>query len=184
MDCMKALIITGPMVQDQEFVYPFYRLQEAGFAVDVGSYEPPPWEFKGILGTKIETNVFVTLSLSVHDYDLLVLPGGVKCMEKLRMVPSIIKFIKGFHAKGGVIGSICSGAQLLISAYLCRGRVISAYPAMQVDVENAGGSYRNAVVNFDRIVSAPHYRNLPEFMKTLLQAVDSEKAWRNQVTHV
>jgi len=29
----KALILTGKMVQDHEFIYPYYRLQEAGFEV-------------------------------------------------------------------------------------------------------------------------------------------------------
>ncbi len=27
----KALIITSKLVQDHEFIYPFYRLKEAGF---------------------------------------------------------------------------------------------------------------------------------------------------------
>ncbi len=31
----RAVIITGPNFQDEEFIYPFYRLQEAGFLVDV-----------------------------------------------------------------------------------------------------------------------------------------------------
>jgi protease I len=150
--------------------------------VDVGSFNKG-W-FQGILGLKFEATVDVDWDLSVHDYDLLVIPGGVKCMEKLRLTPSIVGFIEKFHAKGGVVGSICSGAQLLISAGLCKGRVISAYPAMQVDVENAGGEFRNAVVNFDRIVSAPHYRDLPEFMKTLLEAYEKERTWKNEICHV
>jgi hypothetical protein len=103
----------------------------------------------------------------------------------MRLDEQVVSFITSYHRAGGVIGSICSGAQLLISAGLCKGRVISAYKAMAIDVENAGGTWHaGPVVNFDRIVSSPHYRNLPEFMKELLQAVDSEKAWRNQVTHV
>ena len=33
----KALIITGKRVQDHEFIYPYYRLLEAGFEVDVAT---------------------------------------------------------------------------------------------------------------------------------------------------
>jgi protease I len=179
---MKALIISGPLHQDHELIYPFYRLLEAGFQVDVGSYEMG--DFTGIVGLRARANVCVDWDLSVHDYDLLVIPGGVKCMEKLRLTPAIVGFIEKFHAKGGLIGSICSGAQMLISAGLCKGRVISAYPAMRVDVENAGGEFRNEVVNFDRIVSAPHYRDLPEFMKALLAAYEKERTWRNEICHV
>jgi putative intracellular protease/amidase len=31
----KAVILTGKLVQDDEYIYPYYRLQEAGFEVDV-----------------------------------------------------------------------------------------------------------------------------------------------------
>ena len=32
---MRALIITSQLVQDHEFIYPFYRLKEENFDVDV-----------------------------------------------------------------------------------------------------------------------------------------------------
>ena len=31
----KAIIITGNLVQDHEFIYPYYRLLEEGFEIDV-----------------------------------------------------------------------------------------------------------------------------------------------------
>ena len=34
---MRTLIITGNLVQDHEFIYPYYRLKEAGFEVDVAT---------------------------------------------------------------------------------------------------------------------------------------------------
>ena len=33
----KAVIVVGPAVEDTEFAYPFYRLQEEGFSVDTAS---------------------------------------------------------------------------------------------------------------------------------------------------
>ena len=32
---MKALIVTSQLVQDHEFIYPFYRLKEEDITVDV-----------------------------------------------------------------------------------------------------------------------------------------------------
>ena len=43
-------------------------------------------------------------------------------MEKVRQNKNIIKFISDFHAEGKVIGCICSGAQLLISARIIKGK--------------------------------------------------------------
>ena len=48
---MKALIITSQLVQDHEFIYPFYRLKEAGF--DVHVYNQSDSIVKGFFGTKI-----------------------------------------------------------------------------------------------------------------------------------
>ena len=32
---MKAVIISGALAQDHEFIYPYYRVLEAGFELDV-----------------------------------------------------------------------------------------------------------------------------------------------------
>ena len=50
----KAIIISGNLAQDHEFIYPYYRLLEEGFKVDVCLLEGKPVE--GILGTKIPPN--------------------------------------------------------------------------------------------------------------------------------
>ena len=46
-----ALIISGNLVQDHEFIYPYYRLLEEKFTVAVCLLGGQPVE--GILGTKI-----------------------------------------------------------------------------------------------------------------------------------
>ena len=48
---MRALIITSQLVQDHEFIYPFYRLKEENFDVDV--YNQSNEIVKGFFGTKI-----------------------------------------------------------------------------------------------------------------------------------
>lgn len=170
---MKALIVTGRLVQDHEFLYPFYRLQEAGFEVDVAVRGKQPCT--GIIGIKIEPTKDIP-ELVVEDYEVLVIPGGVKAMEHMRLDAELVRFVAAFHASGRVIGSICSGAQLLISAGLVRGRKISGYPAIRVDIENAGGTfYEGAVVFSERIVSSPHYRYLPAWMHVLLISVAAER---------
>ena len=50
----QAIIISGNLAQDHEFIYPYYRLLEEEFTVDVCLIEGKPVE--GILGTKIPPN--------------------------------------------------------------------------------------------------------------------------------
>ncbi len=81
-----AIIISGNLVQDHEFIYPYYRLLEEEFKVDVCLLEGKP--VQGILGTIIPPNknqiVKKIDEILIDDYELLVLPGGVKAMEKVR----------------------------------------------------------------------------------------------------
>lgn len=170
---MKALILTGRMVQDQELIYPQYRLDEAGYEVTIAAEKAG--EFFGIQGVKFKADIpFDSVDrVDLRDYSLLIIPGGVKCMEHMRLHPAPVDIIKRFHANGGVIGCICSGAFLLISAGLCKGRKIATYPAWQIDVENAGGTFVNDVVTDDRIVTAPHYNRAGPWMAAVLKAVNA-----------
>ena len=113
-----ALIVTSKLVQDHEFIYPYYRLLEANSKLDVCLIGGKP--VQGILGTQLPPNknhpVKDINDIKVADYDLLVLPGGVKAMEKIRQEQKLINFISEFYNAGKIIACICSGAQLLISA--------------------------------------------------------------------
>ena len=167
---MKALILTGRLVQDQEFIYPLYRLQEAGYEVDVsvGGREP----VLGYFGTKIVPTVDFP-GVYANDYEVLILPGGVKAMEHMRQRKELIDFIQAFHHTRKVIGSICSAAQLLISADIVRDNIISGYYAMADDIVNAGATYVDApAVVDDHIVTSPHYKHLGPWMKAVLEEVD------------
>ena len=72
---------------------------------------------------------------------MIVLPGGVKSMEKLRLNDRLIKIIRDFDNNDKLIASICSAAQLLISADIIKDRKISAYYSMKQDVINAGAEF-------------------------------------------
>ena len=52
----KALILTGNLAQDHEFIYPFYRVQEEGYEVDVAVRGGE--QVNGIIGSKIVPTKF------------------------------------------------------------------------------------------------------------------------------
>ncbi len=170
---MKALIITGNLVQDHEFIYPYYRLQEAGFEVDVAA--KIGIDCVGIIGSKIPVNRSFTGMKRVEEedgYDLLVLPGGAKCMEKLRQEDEVLDFISAFYKTGKPIASICHGAQLLISAKIVKGKNISGYYSIKDDINNAGAKYIDAPVVVDKnIITCPHYKYLGDWMHKTLEVV-------------
>lgn len=173
---MKALIIAGRHQQDHEFIYPYYRLQEAGYEVDVAVKDKEP--VVGYFGTKITPTLAIN-EVRSEQYRLLIIPGGVKAMEHMRLDPRIISIIQNFHLAKKTIGCICSGAQLLISAKIVKGKKISAYYAMKDDVENAGATFVDApAVNCDRIVTSPHYKYLGDWMKEVLKEAERDGSYR------
>ncbi len=167
----KAIIITGNLVQDHEFIYPYYRLLEEDFKVDVCILEGS--QVLGILGTKIPPNkdqeVKKIDDVNVSDYNILVLPGGVKAMEKVRQEKKIINFISEFDKQKKIIACICSGAQLLISAKVVKGRKIAGYYSMKDDLINAGAIYTDlpAVVD-SNIITTAHYKDMGPWMKEVI----------------
>ena len=172
----KAIIISGNLVQDHEFIYPYYRLLEEDFNIDVCILEGKP--VQGILGTVIPPNKEQVIKkiedVKVNDYEVLVIPGGVKAMEKVRQNLDIIKFISDFDKEKKIIACICSGAQLLISAKIVKGRKISGYYSMKDDLINAGAIYTDlpAVID-DNIITTAHYKDMGPWMKAVIEKINS-----------
>ena len=171
----KAIIISGNLAQDHEFIYPYYRLLEASFLVDVCMLEGK--HVKGFLGTNLPPNKDQIVKnidqIKVEDYDLLVLPGGVKAMEKVRQEKKIIKFISEFDKQKKIIACICSGAQLLISARIVKERKIAGYYSMKDDLINAGAIYTDepAVID-DNVITTAHYKDMGPWMREVIKKFD------------
>ncbi len=168
----KGLIISGSLAQDHEFIYPYYRLLEENILVDVCMHEGT--FVKGFLGTTLPPNkdqkIKTVDQLNVNDYQVLVLPGGVKAMEKVRQNKDIINFITEFNNQKKIIACICSGAQLLISAKVVKGRKIAGYYSMKDDLINAGAIYTDlpSVID-DNIITTAHYKDMGPWMKEVIK---------------
>ena len=171
---MKALMIVADGVQCIEAEYPRYRLDEAGYSLDVASMDGK--DVHGIGGMLVRVNATAHTNLiDVTNYDALILPGGAKAMEKLRQDQSLLNFIANFQ---GVIGSMCSAAHLLISAKIVKGRRISGYYALKDDIENAGATFVDApFVTDGNITSSPHYKYLGPWMAEVLRQASIRQAY-------
>jgi protease I len=166
----KALILTGKLVQDHEYIYPYYRVQEEGYELDV-AVRGKELVF-GIIGSKIVPTIDIP-EVKVANYDLLILPGGAKAMEYMRQDKEILKIVREFHEAGKVVASICHAAQLLISAKIVKGKKISGYYSIKDDINNAGATYVDApAVVDDRIVTSPHYKHLGPWMIAIFEQVE------------
>jgi len=171
----KALIMTWEKYQDHEVIYPYYRVQESGYEVDIMSNKVGM--IYGILGTYNECTKSVfdldneeLFDKYLEEYDLLIIPGGVKSLEKLRQEQSALRFIREWDAAGKTIGSICHGGQMLISADIIHGRDVSGYYSIKDDLINAGGNFVDAEsVVSDNLISCPHYKWMGQWMNKVIE---------------
>tara|TARA_Y100001973_G_C5191008_1_gene330988 strand:- start:533 stop:1072 length:540 start_codon:yes stop_codon:yes gene_type:complete len=167
----KALILTYAGFQDHEVIYPYHSLKENNFDVTIVANQLG--RFYGILGCHMVGDVLTTefndadTRKKYLDYDVLVVPGGVKALEKLRLEEGVVEFVREWNALDKTIFSLCNGAQLLITADVIKGKTVSGYYAIEADINNAGATYhRGPVVVDSNIVSSPHYDFMGEWMRT------------------
>ncbi len=80
-------------------------------------------------------------SVSVGDFDGLVLPGGVANPDYLRTQETAVAFARSFFDEGKPVAAICHAPWTLIEGGVLAGRTITSWPSLQTDIRNAGGTW-------------------------------------------
>ncbi len=107
--------------------------------------------------------------VKAEDYDNLVLPGGVANPDKLRMNPEVVKFVKRMVDDGKKVAAICHGPWTLIEAGVVRGRVLTSWPSLKTDIDNAGGTWVDKEVVTDKgLITSRKPEDLPAFNKEII----------------
>lgn len=163
----KVVIITGPGFEDAEVIYPYYRLQEEGYSVDVVTSSNN--EVQGKYGVPITPTKKIS-DLNTEVYDGVILPGGHEAPDRVRQVADILSFIKNMYKKNKIVSSTCHGPWILISADIIKGKNATCYKGIKDDLINAGAKYKEAPVVVDgNIITSDHPQNLGAWMKTTIK---------------
>jgi intracellular protease, PfpI family len=171
---IRSVIITAPGFQDEEVIYSYYRLKEAGYSVDVATKDGT--DVLGKYGVPARATM-KTSDLAVDKFDLVILPGGFEAPDRVRLLPEVLNFIREMDAQKKLIAAICHGAWIMISAGITKGRKITAYWSIEADVRNSGADYQHKVpvVVDGNIITSPHYNNNGDFMKAVIDYMNSRK---------
>lgn len=165
----RVLIITGPLFEDIELLYPYYRMQELGYQVDVLSHPKYGETLQGKHGYTIRVDKYPG-DIDPSEYDALILPGG-KGPERARVFPEIVDIVRFFMEAGKPVAAICHGPQLLISASLknpdiLRGRRVTSTPSIRDDLLAAGAIWLDKPVVVDgNLVTARLPPDIPLWMR-------------------
>lgn len=160
-------------VDESELAHPWEAITAAGARAELVSLQSGEIQSisKGEKAGKFKVDRLVT-DVSVRDYDALVLPGGVKNPDTLRMNPAAVEFVRSFMEADKPVGAICHGPWLLVEAGCVRGRTLTSYPSLRTDVQNAGGDWVDrTVISDQKLVTSRNPGDLPAFSSTLVDTI-------------
>ena len=107
-----------------------------------------------------------------HDFDALVLPGGVMNPDHLRTDPAAVNFVRQFVSTGRPVAAICHGPWTLVEADALRGKTVTSWPSLKTDIKNAGATWVDqAVVTYGQFIFSRKPDDIPAFNKALIEAV-------------
>lgn len=163
----KAIVMIDNGFQEAELLYPYYRLQEAGYKVDL--IGPKAKEnYMGEHGYSMKADLSPE-DVNIHDYDALVIPGG-RAPDRMRTKRAMVDLVRKAFEKGKVIAAICHGPQMLIEADVVRGKATTSYTAVATDLKNAGATFENRSVVVDgNLVTSRWPSDLPDFCRETLK---------------
>jgi protease I len=130
-------------------------------------------EIKGVNHDEKGDSFSVDTSVGEADagsYDGLVLPGGTRNPDRLRMDKDAVEFVRSFFDAGKPVAVICHGPWTLVEADVVRGRTITSWPSLQTDLRNAGAEWVDEEVVVDgNLVSSRKPDDLAAFNSTLVE---------------
>lgn len=169
----KVAVLVTDGFEQSEFEQPIAALKEAGATVEVISLKSgnvKAWNDKN-WGDEFPVDKTVA-DADAHDYDALVLPGGVMNPDKLRMDEQAVAFVGGFFEDDKPIAAICHGPWTLIETGELKGRTVTSYPSLKTDLTNAGANWVDQEVCVDNgLVTSRNPNDLPAFCRKMVEEI-------------
>jgi protease I len=174
----RVLIVATDGFEEWELFGPRQMLQERGADVVLASLSLDPIQatIHDDPGKTIRPDLMVD-DANADDFDALILPGGVRNPDKLRLHANVIALIRRFAEQGKPIGAICHGPWLLVEADLLRGRTATSWPSIRTDLRNAGATVVDeAAVTDGNIVTSRKPDDVEAFTNALIDRIEDMPA--------
>ena len=170
----RILFIATDGFEDSELLDPLKALKERGAEVTLASIETE--EIEGDKGYRIRPDLAMR-DVDSKDFDALLLPGGTKSPDRLRMDEQVVYTVRKFVDAGKPVAAICHGPWLLAEADVLRGRTVTGWPSIRTDLRNAGAEVVDREVAVDgNLVTSRKPDDIPAFTKAFIGLVEKAQA--------
>lgn len=171
----RILIVATDGFEEWELFGPRQILRERGAEVVLASLKTDPIQatIHDDPGKTIRPDLTVEQA-NADDFDALILPGGVRNPDQLRMHGNVIELVRAFAEQGKPIAAICHGPWLLVEADLLRGRTATSWPSIRTDLRNAGANVVDeAAVTDGNIVTSRKPDDVEAFTDALIALIEN-----------
>lgn len=156
--------------EDRELTEPLQTLRAAGLTVVVVGAVAGA-DYRGKKGEAVVKADMAAGAAKIKDFDAVVIPGG-HAPDKMRMRHAMVDLVRDAMAANKPVAAICHGPQVLISANALRGRTLTCWPSIAIDVKNAGGMYVDKPVVVDgNLITSRKPDDIPFFSDAILKAL-------------
>ncbi len=166
----RIAILAEEHFEDSELTEPLRAMKDAGARVlIVGSGSKKSYKGKRSLA---EVTVDTTADkVEASQFDAIIVPGGY-APDKMRLHQPMVDLVREAYAEGKIIAAVCHGPQLLISADIVKGRRVTSWPSIAIDLKNAGAIWVDEpVVRDGNIITSRKPADLPKFNKAIIEAL-------------
>ena len=176
----RVAALVGDGFEEIDLTEPRRILEEAGAIVTiVGVDEKARTRIRGKRaldeGVSVKAEELVA-DCTATDFNALLIPGGFS-PDVLRANPDVQRFVAEFDVAKVPIFSIGTGAHVLISAKVARGRQLTGSRSIAEDIRNAGALYRDqAVVQDSHWVSTRSSDDFGQFNRAMLDKLATAQA--------
>jgi protease I len=174
MPSARVLIVATDGFEESELFGPREILQRRGVEVRLASLTSDPIQatVHDDPGKTIRPDLTVE-EAKAEEFDALILPGGVRNPDQLRLHSEVISLIRAFAEREKPIGAICHGPWLLVEADLLRGRTATSWPSIRTDLRNAGANVVDAPAVIDgNIVTSRKPEDVEAFTNALIELIE------------
>jgi protease I len=170
----KVLIVATSGFEEWELFGPLEILGKRGAVVKLASLDLKPIQatVHDDPGKTIRPELTID-DARAEDFDALILPGGVRNPDQLRMHRNVIDLIRAFADAGKPVAAICHGPWLLVEADLLRGRTATAWPSIRTDLRNAGANVVDEpAVTDGNIVTSRNPDDVEAFTEAVIRLIE------------
>lgn len=182
----QVLIIIGDASETLDTLYPYYRLQEAGFEPVVAGPEKRRFQMvmhevkPGWTITKEWEGYTIEAAIAFKDivpekYAGIMFSGG-RAPEYIRYDPDLVRATRYFFAEDKPIASVCHGVEIPAYAGCLKGRKMATVPKCRYDLEVCGGIFVDEPCVVDRnLVSGRTFHDNGRYVGPWIKLLEAQR---------